>query len=551
MVQRMASKDTHEVQLRVMALHALSYCERLFYLEEVEEIRIADDRVYAGRRLHETLEEEGELVQHSLGSEHLGLVGKVDALRRRDGAIIPYEHKRGHSRRLEPVYTAWPSDRIQLGAYALLLEEHLQQPVQEGRIRYHADNKLVRVAIDGELRREVRDVIERAQELRRTTQRPPITNEEQRCVRCSLAPVCLPEENRKSDDPTRDTIRLFPAHDDRQPLHVLGHGTRVGRRGYELRMEPREGESTTEPIRRVRSVALHGYASISTQALDLCASQGVAVHWFGAGGWYVGSFWRDDAAVQRRIRQYKALCDTELCLSLARSLVKAKTEHQLRFILRVLRKRDRSALDIDREVEKMRTTIASIDTVEQIPTLLGMEGWVAKAYFAAIPKLVLEHVDSSLIPNGRTRHPPRDPFNALLSFGYSLLLREVIQSIRVVGLDAAFGFYHRPRTSAPPLALDLIELFRVSCVDMPVLAAVNRGQFNTKEHFVFAGQQVWLSKEGKKKAIVLFEQRLSDQWKHPILDYSLSYRRAIELEVRLLEKEWTGEAGLFARMRIR
>src|SRR5947207_8392046 len=87
----------HDPPLRVMSLHALAYCPRLFYLEEVEEIRVADARVYAGRELHASLaaDEDGERTQLELADPGLGLVGKVDAIRRRDGKLVPYEHKRG------------------------------------------------------------------------------------------------------------------------------------------------------------------------------------------------------------------------------------------------------------------------------------------------------------------------------------------------------------------------------------------------------------------------------------------------------------------------
>src|ERR1700679_2152210 len=89
--------DSHAPPVRVMALHALAYCHRLFYLEEVEEIRVADARVFAGRRLHTELAEDddGEEMQIELTSTKLGLTGKVDCLKRRDGSYLPYEHKRG------------------------------------------------------------------------------------------------------------------------------------------------------------------------------------------------------------------------------------------------------------------------------------------------------------------------------------------------------------------------------------------------------------------------------------------------------------------------
>src|SRR5207248_2910850 len=122
-----------------MSLHALAYCQRLFYLEEVEEIRVADARVYAGRELHASLaaDEEGEQTQLELADPVLGLVGKVDAIRRRDGSLLPYEHKRGRSQKNGKTAMAWPSDRLQVIAYAALIQSATGQPVAEGRIRYH------------------------------------------------------------------------------------------------------------------------------------------------------------------------------------------------------------------------------------------------------------------------------------------------------------------------------------------------------------------------------------------------------------------------------
>ena len=161
--------------IRVMALHALAYCERLFYLEEVEEIRVADERVFDGRALHEALDEDGTLVEMTIESATLGIRGKLDALRRRDAKLIPYEHKKGRARKGDGGPEPWPSDRLQLTAYAMLLEEASGEPVAEGRIRYHADNQTVRVTIGDEARSAVRGAIDRARDLAKSTRRPPVT----------------------------------------------------------------------------------------------------------------------------------------------------------------------------------------------------------------------------------------------------------------------------------------------------------------------------------------------------------------------------------------
>jgi len=136
---------SEEPPIRVMALHALLYCERLFYLEEVEGLYEADDRVYAGRRLHEERvpkldDDSRELRSFEVSSDSLGLFGKVDAARIRDSDWVAYEHKKGRCKRAssnDKTPMAWPSDRLQVAAYAMLLEEQLGQSVTEGRIRYH------------------------------------------------------------------------------------------------------------------------------------------------------------------------------------------------------------------------------------------------------------------------------------------------------------------------------------------------------------------------------------------------------------------------------
>ena len=152
---------------------------------------------------------------------------------------------------------------------------------------------------------------------------------------------------------------------------------------------------------------------------------------------------------------------------------------------------------------------------------------------------------------GRSRRPPKDRFNALLSFLYGQLYRDLLSVIMRVGLEPALGVMHTPRSAAPPLVLDMVELFRVPVVDIAVLGAVNRQTFDSEKDFDVTPVKVWLSESGRKKALEVYERRKHEEYKHPVLDYSLSYARQMELEVRLLEKEWSGEPGLFAQFRFR
>jgi len=571
--------DTHAPPTRVMALHALLYCERLFYLEEVEGIRVADAAVYAGRRLHEEVvgpdDETPEQRSVEVASETWGLYGKVDAVRRRDGRWVALEHKRGRCRRGDSKQVlAWPSDRIQAIAYAVLLEESLGEPVPQARVRYHADHVTAMIEIDDQARDDLRHAIQRASSLRQSTVRPPVAENEHLCRRCSLAPVCLPEEERLAraqtesfpeESPTDASAgqatppttapTLFPSNRERQTLHVTSPKAHIGRSGESLLVttEDDNGAKVTQrlPLEEIDAVVIHGYGQVTTQAIHLCASRDVAVQWMTAGGRFAAGTTSSSGRVQQRLRQFTALSDRECRLRLAKQLVHAKVETQLRYLLRATRG-DRPLRELCRKnLETIRESLRKLPHVESDESLLGLEGIAAKSYFAILPALLSPQTPFEMRPQGRSKHPPRDRFNALLSFGYALLQTAVHRSVVAVGLEPAMGFYHRPRSAAPPLVLDCIELFRTTIWEMPLIGSVNRLQWDPEGDFSLTPGQVWLSDSGRKKAISLFEQRLQESYRHPHTGQSLSYARMIELEIRLLEKEWSGCPGLFARMRVR
>lgn len=547
-------ESTKQDTIRVSALHALAYCPRLFYLEEIEELYTQDAAVFAGRRLHVELEkqEDEEWEELFLESKELGLRGRVDALRTRDRQTIPYEHKRGRScRDANNQPQAWESDRIQILAYACLLESALGIPIKEGRIRYHADNVLVHVPLDDEGRAAVRDAVQQARSLRESPHRPPVTDNERLCARCSLAPVCLPEEARLAHNREWQPIRLFPEDDERQVIHVLEAGTAVGRTGEQLKITRRNQPVETVPARQVGQIVLHSFAQISTQALHFCADQEIGVHFISGGGRYVGSFDTRRGSIQRRIRQYTALSNPETCLELARKLVTCRAQGQRKFLMRGQRGKTAVPEELKGAIAQMQILLKQVPKAKSLESLLGLEGNLAALYFGALPFLISEEVASDLHFCGRNRRPPKDRFNALLSFGYALLLKDVMNAILTVGLEPALGFYHQPRSQASPLALDLLEVFRVPLVDLAVMASVNRGQWDVQADFEVRGEQVWLSDAGRRKFVGLYERRKEESWKHPATGYSLTYRRLFELEVRLLEKEWTGEGGLFGQLVLR
>ena len=365
-------------------------------------------------------------------------------------------------------------------------------------------------------------------------------------------PVCLPEESRLVIEPERDITRLFPADRDGASIHVATQGAKIGVSGEEIIIQPPGGEPEHRiPSHGVESVVLHGSVQVSTQAIRRLAEHGIAVHWMTVTGFHHSSLVSGSGKVQRRLRQYAAMSDGETRLRLSKALVAARVDGQYRYLLRASRKDSQLREKMTRGFDKIAECLGRVPAAESDESLRGLEGMAAATYFSALDGLINDDVAPELRFGGRNRRPPLDRFNALLGYGYGLVHSAVMGAVLASGLEPALGFYHKPRSAAHPLVLDLMELFRLPVWDMTLVASINRNQWDIHGDFEVTKAKVWLSERGRKKAISLFENRMQETWKHPVLDYSLSYGRSMELEARLLEKEWTGEPGLFAQSRLR
>ena len=140
----------------------------------------------------------------------------------------------------------------------------------------------------------------------------------------------------------------------------------------------------------------------------------------------------------------------------------------------------------------------------------------------------------------RNRRPPRDAVNALLSFVYALLTRELVNTLGAVGLDPLLGFYHQPRFGRPALALDLMEELRPIVADSVVVTVVNTGVVS-REDFVFTAASCNLTASGRRKVLDAYERRMDQEITHPLFGYRISYRRVLEVQARLLSRLLLGE----------
>ncbi len=255
-------------------------------------------------------------------------------------------------------------------------------------------------------------------------------------------------------------------------LAVTEQGTRINLEGETL-LVSREGNV----LRRVRLGEIHevlllGQVEISTPALAVLARRGVDVVFLSTQGWFrarlVGPA-SGQAAL--RLTQMRRALDPAFAVAVARAMVLGKVTHQRQLLLRAQRRlQDEALADA---LGQMRLLIEDCQQTEtDLDRLRGQEGRAAALYFGQFGKLLLR---DDLVFQGRTRRPPRDPINACLSFGYSMLTRVVETELLRCGLDPMIGLFHQPQHGRPSLALDLVEEFR-PFVDSLVLRLLNRRQ---------------------------------------------------------------------------
>jgi CRISPR-associated protein Cas1 len=579
-------------------LNEFVYCPRLFYYEFVDGVFVESADTLRGAAVHKRVDsgsgalpaagkgggsekesggsatepasDEGETETiHSrsvqMGSDQLGVVAKMDlvearATREQAGAgqqellaaleVCPVDYKAGGPREGEEANELWDTDKMQLGLQALILRDN-GYVCNEGVIYYRGTRQRVRLPITAELEAWI---LEKVAQARRVAagQMPAPLPDSPKCVRCSLAPVCLPDETRML---ARETLearprRLMAARDDSRALYLNTAGYRVGRKDEVLVVKDRDKLVDEVRIRDVSHVALFGNIQISTQAIQALCEMEVPITFFSMGGWFYGiARGHGLKNVFLRIEQFRLARDQATCLALAKQFVHGKIRNQRTLLMR-------NHIEPPAEVTgKLKRAADDALEAESTEELLGIEGAAASLYFQNFGGMLKVGEDEpgdesgeakrrafDFNFDGRNRRPPTDPVNAMLSLAYSILAKDCTLAALAVGFDPYIGFYHQPRFGRAALALDIMEEFRPLIAESSVLSCINNGVI-TPEDFVRAGQAVNLSAAGRKRFFQTYEQRMNSLITHPLFDYKVSYRRALELQARLLGKALTGEIG--------
>ena len=505
----------------------------------------------------------------TLTSEALGLTATLDLAEIDGTTASPVEYRKGRSKRpfgsdatadelmepplLLPGPQPWPTDRAQIGLQVLLLEE-AGYSVPEAWLYYAAEKLRLRVIVDEELRKFAMATLAAAKNCALGPRPAPLVNDP-RCPRCSLQPICLPDEinHQQSVALTFEGLPLFkdvsierptprrmwPLRDDGIHVVIQREAVKVGVRGQSVRITDKDGAVVREvPLANIESLALLGGVQVSTQALAVFAAHEVPVAYLSAAGRLVAMMdplGPTSAAV--RAAQVRELDKPERALELAKAVTTAKIANQ-----RTLLMRNHSQLP-GRVAPDMLAALNSAHAAQSIDELRGHEGNAAAIYFAHFAGMLKpgnEEFASRFDANGRQRRPPPDPINSVLSFGYTMLANECTVACRLASLEPTIGALHATRPGRPALSLDLMEPFRSLIADSVVVSAFNRGEF-APGHFLQTAAGCMMTDHGRKAFFGAYGRRMETEVSHPVFEYRLSYRRMLMLHARLVAAWLMGE----------
>lgn len=297
------------------------------------------------------------------------------------------------------------------------------------------------------------------------------------------------------------------------------------------------------PIHILEQIVCFNYNGASPSVVQLCNENDVSLAYISPSGYYMGRFvGKTNGNVLLRREQYRIADSEERSLPLVKNILLSKVTNSRKILRRAISDSPES-IDLSHFTDSIGYLTTSIDNIlsaTSIDSLRGYEGDSARTYFSCFNSLILKQQEEFVF-TGRSKRPPLDRVNALLSFGYSLLSNEVQSALEVVGLDSFVGFLHIDRPGRPSLALDLMEELRAYLVDRFVLRLINLKSVTSRDFEVKENKAVLLNENGRKKFISHWQERKQETISHPFLDESIQKGLLPYAQAQLLARTIRGD----------
>lgn len=319
-------------------------------------------------------------------------------------------------------------------------------------------------------------------------------------------------------------------------LYVTTQGAYLAREGETVLVRVQEEVALRVPIHTLSSIISFGRVSASPPLMGLCSERGVALAFFSMNGRFLARVQGPVSGnVLLRREQYRRSEDEGKSATIARSIVIAKVANCRTVLLRAAREKAEGLGTQELEAAALRLgrLVDDLQRVKPLGTVRGHEGDAARAYFGVLDHLITEAKEEFFF-RGRSRRPPLDKVNALLSFLYTLLTHDVTSALEGVGLDPAVGFLHRDRPGRPSLALDLVEELRPVIADRLAVTLINRRQIKPEGFRVTESGAVEMDDATRKEVLVAYQKRKQEEIVHPFLKERVAFGIVPHVQALLL-----------------
>lgn len=303
-------------------------------------------------------------------------------------------------------------------------------------------------------------------------------------------------------------------------LYVTTPESYLSKDGQNVVVSIKSEEKFRIPIHNIEGIVCFGYMGASPGLIGLCAENNIGLTFVTENGWFLGRFTgKINGNVLLRRKQFRMADSDTDSLNIARMVISGKLANSRNVLQRVIRDHGESinSIAFEESIGKINNKLKSIQRAKSLDELRGYEGEGALAYFSVLDQMIL-HQKEHFYFHERSRRPPLDNVNAMLSFVYTLLMHEVTTALETVGLDPCVGFLHRDRPGRSSLALDLMEEFRPYLADRLVLSLINRRQVNCKGFIHLETSGVTMSNETRKEIISAWQKRKQESIVHPFLN---------------------------------
>lgn len=327
-------------------------------------------------------------------------------------------------------------------------------------------------------------------------------------------------------------------------LYIMTPNAYVHLENDTVRIDVERQKKLQVPLHHLGTVVCFGNVMVSPALMHRCADDGISLVLLDGNGRFKA---RLEGAVSGNIllrqAQHRKVAEEPFALAIAKAVIAGKLRNSRQVLLRGARETtdDEDQKILSTAAESLANSLRNLAVAADLDGVRGIEGDAAKVYFSALPGLVRRNIREHFTMDGRTRRPPRDRFNALLSFLYSMVMNDCRSAVESVGLDPQLGFLHSVRPGRAALALDLMEEFRSVLADRLALTLINRSQITERNLEIREGGAVHLKDDARKIVVTAYQERKQEEITHPLLNAKVPFGLLPQLQARFMARTIRGD----------